>query len=129
MEIDPKQNQSKEIKKIIEEETKSKFGRESAVAKYLMDDQPNVKLNSTTLGVDFEKVLYSYTFDELNKPKIYEKIDHQLQEKSVNRIVIHSDITVEGIERVMKQAEKYDIPFTIVKAPEFKGDIGLELLK
>ncbi|WP_339060602.1 DUF1694 domain-containing protein [Tepidibacillus marianensis] len=126
---DSKQSNLDDIQEIIEEETRSKFNQTSAVTKYLLDNQPISKNNTTTLGIDQDDILYSYTFDELNKPQTYEQIASHLSEERVKKIVMHSNITVEGIERIMKQAEKCDIPFTIVQSPEFKGNIGLELIR
>ena len=119
-----------EIKDIVEEESKSQFQNKSAIHKYLLNDPPPGSQNyASYLGINPEKVIFSYTFEELDKPSTYKLIAEKMADHEVKKVVIHSDLTVEGISRIIKEAQKQELPFTIVKAPEFKGDIGLELIR
>ncbi|TCS81510.1 DUF1694 domain-containing protein [Tepidibacillus fermentans] len=119
-----------EVKDIIEEETRSQFLQKSAINKYLLKDQPiGLEKNSAYLGVNPEQIVYSYTFDQLNETSTYEKIAQAMKNREVKKAIIHSDLAIEGITRIIKEAEVYHIPFTIVKDPAFKGDVGLELIR
>ena len=81
------------------------------------------------LGIDKERVLYKYSIDQLDHPKTYEQIEQKLAEGIVHKVIINGSLYQEILIKIAKLAEKHKIPYTIKSDPDFKGEVGLELIK
>lgn len=79
------------------------------------------------LGLEAENVLFKYKFDQLDHPDTYLAIKQTIKDDQVKKGIIHGDLIPEAINRLVKALSNEKIPFTIVKDPEYKGEIAFIL--
>ena len=79
------------------------------------------------LGLESENVLFQYKFAQLDHPDTYLAIKQILKDDQVKKGIIHGDLIPEAINRLVKTLSEEKIPFTIVKDPEYKGEIAFIL--
>lgn len=80
------------------------------------------------LGVESERILFKYTMDELDLAKTYKLIKLNMVDRRVIKALINGVLSKEIIINIVKIAAKQKVPYTIIRDPDFRGNIGLGLL-
>lgn len=92
----------------------------------------NFKYNeekSKHLGFMRENIIYEYKKDVLYKPEIYKKVAEDMSNPKVEKVIINGNLIPEIIMRIIEEAQEQRLSFTIIKDPNFIGEIGLVLSK
>ncbi len=84
---------------------------------------------SKYLGKAKEDVLYAYTSEALDSPDTYKQLRKDLQDQKVGKAIINGTLISEVTLKIIEEVKKRKMPFTIVKDPQFKEEIGLELIR
>ena len=79
------------------------------------------------LGIESSNILFRYTFDQLDVPNTYTEIKLKIKENKAAKGIVHGDLIPEALHRLTVILNENEVPFTIVKDPEFKGDIAFIL--
>lgn len=84
---------------------------------------------SKYLGVDKESVLFSYTLDELMQPETYDLLEKNMSNHQAKKILIRGKLYSKIIVKIIKIAQKNNLSYSVLKNPEFQGDVGLVITK
>lgn len=95
----------------------------------IIGNEPFNEEKSRFLGMNSGDILYQYTFDDLDLPATYEQIADDMSDPEVGKVVIHSHLISEVILKIVKEAQKNQLSYTVVNNPQFKGDMAAGLVR
>lgn len=100
------------------------------VEKVITKDNFNLNAGKRkNLGVLDEEVIYRYTFEELDHPETHEKLQQDISDSNVTKMVVSGKLYSEVLTKVIEIAKENELPFTIVQDPVYEGEMALGLLK
>ena len=81
------------------------------------------------MGMIAEDIIKHYTFEQLDFPKTYKELTKDLSRFNISKVIINGNLHVDIIMKIIKEVQKKQLPFKIIKDVQLEGNIALGLVR